>query len=131
MPTARQSHYKAEADARPRPTCPRCGELADETCTQYGYRNDHCGLWSWDRYPLVDGPTHAARRIAHEAFDQLWRDGHMSRAKAYRKLRQQLGIPERDCHIKLMPRELAERVPAAARAIAAALTPPEPTGTEG
>lgn len=48
--------------ARPTPTCPRCGCLAQETTTRYGIRSECCGLWSWNRQPLADARTHDARR---------------------------------------------------------------------
>lgn len=48
----------------------------------------------------------------------------MSRAAAYRKLAQELGIPEEACHMKLMSAELAWQVARIARAWATAAARP-------
>lgn len=115
----RDNHYAAEAHSRDIPICPKCGNVAGEAVTQYGIRNqcDPCGLWSWDRYPLVDGETHHARKVAHAAFDHLWRGEGMKRGDAYKLLAAELGLDRRDCHIKLMDKETAARVPAAVERI--------------
>ena len=84
----KHNHYAIEAVKRPIPSCPTCGKRARETQTRYGLRADCCGLWSWDRHPLVSGETHAARNAAHKAFDELWRGGLVSRGGAYRLLRE-------------------------------------------
>lgn len=109
------NHYAQEAEGREIPTCPKCGNVAGERMTRYGIRNqcEPCGLWSWDRHPLVDAETHEARKAAHATFDPLWRDGPLKRGQAYKKLRDELGIDKRDCHIKLMDKEMAGRVPEA------------------
>lgn len=118
---ARMNHYAKEALTKPLPICPRCGYEAREEQTQYGPRTYCCGLWSWDRHPLVDRATHKARREAHAAFDPLWKDTKtyhgMSRRIAYRMLIDALGITPEECHMKLMSRALAERVPGAVEQI--------------
>lgn len=43
----------------------------------------------------------AARIAAHQAFDQLWLGGKMSRREAYKWLAKQLKISREECHIKL------------------------------
>lgn len=93
-------------------TCPKCGALARETQTRFGIRSSCCGLWSWERYPLVDAATHEARKKAHEAFDTLWKGPKrvMNRWKAYRLLAREMGMREADCHMKYMDRADAERV---------------------
>jgi hypothetical protein len=80
------------------------------TVTKWGVRNDCCGLWSWGEKPLVDAATHEARKAAHEAFDPLWKDGHMSRAQAYAELRRVTGLNEKNCHMSRMDKGRAERV---------------------
>lgn len=99
------------------PICPKCGEQAVLTTTKWGPRHDHCGLWSWDSAPLVDADTHEARKRAHEAFDQVWQAGRVSRSTAYKMLADELGIEPKDCHIKLMSAEVASRVPELAQKI--------------
>lgn len=39
---------------------------------------------------------------AHDAFDPLWKSKEMTRGKAYKWLRDNLGIPKEDCHIGKM-----------------------------
>lgn len=111
MPKGSKSHYKKEARKRDTPICPECGNQAREANTQYGIRAMCCGLWSWDRYPLADAETHGARQTAHEWFDDLWKSGLIERREAYGRLRQELNLGKHDCHIKLMDRKTAERVP--------------------
>lgn len=113
------NHYAQEAMAKPLPICPECGQKAQESQTRYGLRNMCCGLWSWDRHPLVSAETHAARNAAHAAFDRLWKSGAMPRGKAYALLREAMGLTKEQCHMKLMDRETAERVPAAVESIRA------------
>lgn len=114
-----KNHYTAEAARKPAPTCPICGKRARETSTRFGLRNQCCGLWSWDRHPLVSAETHAARNAAHAAFDGLWKGGAMSRREAYRRLQGEMGLSSDQCHMKLMDKETAEMVPAAVARILA------------
>jgi hypothetical protein len=93
--------------------CPKCDKEAIRTKTKYGIRNKCCGLWSWGQGPLVDGETHEARKAAHGAFDVLWKDGHISRKKAYRKLGKILKMTPEECHMKLMDAKTAKKVPMA------------------
>lgn len=81
--------------------CPVCGNEPIQSETKYGLRNSCCGLWSWGKNePLVDSRTHAARRAAHESFDQLWKSEKMTRTEAYRWLSGVLGLSKKLCHIK-------------------------------
>ena len=82
--------------------CPKCHQDAYYWRTKHGRRNDCCGLWSWGDAPLVDSETHEGRIKAHEAFDFLWENKHMTREGAYRWLAKTMGIPKEDCHIKQM-----------------------------
>lgn len=107
------NHYTSEAATKPVPVCPVCGKRARESQTRYGLRNTCCGLWSWDRHPMVSAETHAARTAAHLAFDQLWKGGTMARHEAYSKLREVMGLTKDQCHMKLMDFETAKRVPEA------------------
>ena len=101
------------------PVCPKCNAAAQKTLTRYGVRYDCCGMWAWGNHPLADAATHEARKRAHEAFDMLWHgpNAKMGRGEAYRRLRAMLGLNEPDCHMKVMDRETALRVPAAAERI--------------
>ena len=98
-------------------TCPKCGGTPKRTKTRYGPRLDCCGLWAWGEHPLADAATHDARKKAHAAFDPIWRDGHMSRGKAYKMLAEEMGLSRDDCHMKLMTAEQASLVPGIATKI--------------
>ena len=94
--------------------CPSCGSKPKATHTQYGWRRDCCGLWGWGKNaPLVSAETHAARQYAHKVFDSLWQSGLVGRSRAYALLAAELGLTRDECHMKLMDRETAERVPGA------------------
>lgn len=94
--------------------CPKCGHKPKATHTQYGWRRDCCGLWGWGKNaPIVDRETHAARQYAHKVFDSLWESGLAGRSRAYALLAEKLDLDPADCHMKLMDRETAERVPGA------------------
>lgn len=122
LPREIRNNGKARA-----PRCPLCGAVAIKENTPYGPKYTHCGLWAWGRHPLVDGATHRARRAAHAAFDPIWQSGRMGRSQAYHALAEALGIDARDCHMKLMSRAMAERVPGIAKQLLSALLgPPTP-----
>lgn len=99
------------------PRCPRCGGKAKLSNTQYGVRHDCCGLSSWAWKPLISKEHAQARRRAHDAFDPLWKDGHLGRNDAYKMLAEQMGMKVKNCHMALMTMEEAERVPAAVERI--------------
>lgn len=114
-----RNYYARQAETRETPTCPVCGNQAAERRTQHGIRSSCCGLWSWDRYPLVSAETHKARSEAHKAFDPIWRNPPVktwgvTRSVAYMLLAEELGIPPEECHMKLMSLEVARQVPGAA-----------------
>lgn len=113
----KNSHYAAGAEARPVPICPTCGGEAAEFRTTFGIKSTCCGLWSWDRYPLVSAETHQARSAAHRAFDVLWKSKLMTRRQAYAALGRELKLPKGECHIKFMDVETAGRVPQAVERI--------------
>lgn len=48
---------------------------------------------------LANAQLRSARRDAHASFDSLWRDGAMSRSRAYAWLAAALGISREQCHI--------------------------------
>lgn len=100
------------------PKCPSCGRSPARRNTQYGIRRECCGLWAWGQNaPLVDAETHQARQYAHRVFDSLWQSGLVGRSRAYALLAKELGISSDKCHMKMMDKQTAARVPAAAHAI--------------
>lgn len=97
------------------PNCPKCGNVARLSDGRFGIKAECCGLWSWGLKSLVDRETHAARITAHDAFDPLWKSGDTSRASAYKRLAEAMGMHPRDCHISLMSATDARRVIACVR----------------
>lgn len=47
----------------------------------------------------ADRKTSAARIVAHDVFDRLWKQKRMSRAQAYAWMRQAMGLSEAEAHI--------------------------------
>lgn len=47
----------------------------------------------------ADKKTKKARIHAHDAFDQLWKDKHMSRSEAYEWMQEAMGMMEDEAHI--------------------------------
>lgn len=54
---------------------------------------------------LADGLLRRLKGRAHEAFDWLWQDNHMSRKDAYGWLAEKMGIPVAACHIGMFSPE--------------------------
>lgn len=100
------------------PRCPKCGGKGKTRHTTFGWRRDCCGLWAWGKSaPLVDAETHQARQYAHRVFDGLWQSGLVDRSRAYALLALELALHPSECHMKLMDKETARRVPAATHEI--------------
>jgi hypothetical protein len=74
----------------PTPTCPRCGNKANEKVTRYGIRAECCGLWSWNRQALVDAKTHDARKDLAPLLRDL--SVSMTKGRALREVMARMGI---------------------------------------
>ena len=90
--------------------CPDCGATMRLRHSRYGL------FYGCDRFPECRA-THGAhpdgrplgipanaetkrwRMEAHDAFDQLWGPGRMTRNEAYAWLGEQMGLSRDDCHI--------------------------------
>ncbi|HHK5672978.1 TPA: zinc-finger-containing protein, partial [Serratia marcescens] len=59
---------------------------------------------------LANAQLRAAKRLAHAAFDPLWKEFGMKRADAYQWLAEQLGIPGAECHIGMFDVDMCRRV---------------------
>jgi len=59
---------------------------------------------------LADLNLRFARKMAHEAFDPLWREGDMNRTEAYKWLAKHLGISVKRCHIAMFNTDTCVRV---------------------
>lgn len=64
---------------------------------------------------LANAELRKAKSAAHAAFDPLWKQGLMSRTKAYKWLSDALQIKPQDCHIGMMDVADCRRVVDAAR----------------
>jgi hypothetical protein len=124
--------------SRTPPICDYCGNPARLLTSSAGlYRgvdygptwycaNGHEAAWvgchrdSKDHAPLgrlANAELRQAKQDAHRVFDRLWRQKmrsgatkHIARNAAYAWLAQQLGIPQRDCHIGMFDLEQCRRV---------------------
>lgn len=75
--------------------CPICKKQLTTTKTAFGKRTscEDCNLVAWGEKPLADKPTREARVRAHNVFDIIWQEEHMTRTEAYEWLRQELKLP--------------------------------------
>lgn len=92
------------------PKCPKCGQPSRSKATQYGWRNECCGLRSWGDKPLEDSEDLKARKRAHLLFDLIWERKLMFRGQAYNWLAREMGMKSKDCHMEKMDAEQANRV---------------------
>jgi hypothetical protein len=92
------------------PDCPKCGQKAKMTKTQYGKRFGCCGLWCWSKKgPLVDAETHQLRQKGHRMIDPIWKTRMMSRGAVYKELAKRLNVSTDVCHFKTMTKPLINR----------------------
>lgn len=66
---------------------------------------------------LANADLRRARSAAHAAFDPLWKDGGISRTRAYRWLAAQLDVKSEACHIGLFDVPTCRRVVEVCRTI--------------
>jgi len=59
---------------------------------------------------MADRETRKLRTKAHNAFDPLWRNGYMTRSRAYNWLASTLGIHSNECHISWLSKEQLKQV---------------------
>lgn len=106
-----QSEIERLKAAKIIPQCPRCrGRARRNFPSAYGMRHSCCEFHSWEYKPLVLPSTHAARSMAHGAFDPIWQKRFMKRREAYVWLADQLGCDEAHAHMAGMPAVIAIRV---------------------
>lgn len=91
--------------------CPECGStmvLRDSKyglfygCSNYPNCKAAHGAHKKTGKPLgtpADKKTKKARMGAHEAFDQLWKNKHMSRSAAYQWMQKAMEMSENEAHI--------------------------------
>ena len=83
-------------------------------------RAQHVALWGEQKRRRKGSggnpKLRAARHRAHQAFDPIWRERHMSRTDAYVWLAVQMKWPKGDCHMGMMNADECERVVILSRA---------------
>lgn len=111
------------------PTCDYCGQpsVPADGRTVYPYRPDlwhqrffmcePCDAWVGTHRKsglplgrLANAELRRARMAAHAAFDPIWKDGDMSRTRAYEWLAEAMGIEPDYCHIGLFDVWQCEKV---------------------
>lgn len=111
------------------PNCPYCGKATQLKNGDFVYphRRDlshrlfyvctpcdaRVGCHPGTQTPLGEPTNSATRRArvrAHSAFDQIWREGSMSRQAAYAWLAEKLGIEGKKTHIGSFDIAMCERV---------------------
>jgi hypothetical protein len=110
------------------PMCQYCGELSRQVTGKeiYPHRRDLWGNIFYQCEPcsayvgchprsnrplgiLANAELRKAKSAAHRAFDELWRDGWMSRTAAYKWLAEALNITHDKCHIGLFDVETCDK----------------------
>lgn len=90
--------------------CPECGSAMVLRTSRYGLfygcvEYPRCKATHGahkDGRPLgtpADAATKKARIRAHDAFDRIWKGGHMSRSDAYAWMQEAMDLSEEDAHI--------------------------------
>lgn len=109
------------------PLCPYCGNVSTLTSSKEVYSGRDYGpiylckcVPNWAYVGCHSGTTIPMGRLAdyelrfwkkkaHDAFDPLWRNKHMSRSKAYAWLANAMGIPVKDCHVGMFDIALCQK----------------------
>jgi ssDNA-binding Zn-finger/Zn-ribbon topoisomerase 1 len=73
-------------------------------CTDYPRCNTYVHLYPGSDRPMgmpANGDLRNLRHRAHKSFDQMWKQGYMSRDAAYRWMADFLGLRPQDSHIAM------------------------------
>ncbi|MEE1504393.1 MAG: zinc-finger-containing protein [Acutalibacteraceae bacterium] len=118
-----KTKYKKKKTSNGPVKCPYCGRNAELRSSEGIYKSDKYGhqmLWVCSNYPecdayvrcqpgtklplgeLANGELRALRREAHKFFDELYKNGKMSREGAYRWLSDLLCKPMQEVHISCL-----------------------------
>lgn len=111
------------------PICPYCNKLSElvKGDVVYPHRSDlkwksfyicnscdaYVGCHPHSTRPLgrlANRKLRLLKSMAHLAFDPYWKEGKMSRSKAYENLARDMEIPFNTCHIGMFNEEQCERV---------------------
>jgi hypothetical protein len=111
------------------PVCPYCGANSEHVDGKvvYPHRPDLAEKRFWlcrpcDAYVgchdgtpeplgrLANAELRKMKSAAHSAFDPLWRDGHMKRSAAYKRLAEHLGLDSEQCHIGMFDVAMCAKV---------------------
>jgi len=91
--------------------CPIHKQPMLRRATQYGPMYictvDGCDMLKWgdsENTTPADTETRSRRHAAHQVFDKLWQDGHMTRDAAYEMLAGRMRLTRSQTHIGLFDR---------------------------
>jgi len=59
---------------------------------------------------LADAELRTWKKMAHQHFDPLWKQGFMTRGEAYQWLAKKMGIPRKKCHIGMFDIDQCKQV---------------------
>lgn len=82
-------------------------------CARYPACNSYVKAHTFNRLPmgtLANPRLRRKRQEAHQAMEQLWLNGLMSRKEAYRWLQIQMGLPAEEAHIAKFSEQRCEQV---------------------
>lgn len=82
-------------------------------CSNYPTCDSYVGTYPGTKIPmgtLADPELRKKRILAHQAFDQIWKQGIMSRNQAYRWLADKFSLPLEHTHIAQFGAYLCEQV---------------------
>ena len=65
---------------------------------------------------LANKSLRTKRRLAHEAFDVLWKSGLMNKAQAYEWIQAEFSLSEEDAHIGMFSEQMCDELIAACEA---------------
>jgi hypothetical protein len=94
--------------------CPVHKTNMQEQVTKYGLRFScpDCDMvgWEGDNSTPANKTTRDARMAAHSVFDKIWRNGHIKRSDAYKRLSKRMKLPQKDTHIGMFNEDQCQRV---------------------
>jgi len=114
----------ATCEEPPAPRCPKCGEAGRCVHTRRGWKwvchdcDTSVGCHRGTMRPLgtmADHELRLARIRAHEALDEVWNRGVLTRTETYKELAAAMGLPRDRCHIGHMGIDDCRRVEVWAR----------------
>ncbi len=101
---------------KPKRSCPKHNVRLEPKKTQFGIRRscpiEGCTVVCWDGRTSTpaDLETRNARRVAHAAFDPLWRETATTKGELYKDLAEYMGLEQKNAHIGHFNQEQCKQV---------------------